>query len=172
LRNGRNKHPRGQVPTADDACANPWAGEIGTQFLIPVPATRPGAGDLAKLMEQTRAMTAEWPLLSPAAVQLAQQTFLAPYVPGLNALPAPVVAEAGVETSVLTKQYGIDPGQFGKMIKGLQQDEYRDVRLTTMENGKQVPTSWWNARGVAAIRDLMMASPPKPNGSGDTLRLV
>ena len=59
------------------------------------------------------------------------------------------------------------------MIKGLQQHEDRDVRLTTIENGKQVPTPWWNARGVAAIRDLMTSyTPPKPNSTGDTLWLV
>ena len=40
----------------------------------------------------------------------------------------------------MAKQYGIDSGQIDKMIKGLQQHEYRDVRLTTIENGKQVPT--------------------------------
>ena len=105
-------------------------------------------------MEQTRAMTAEWPLLSPAAVQTRPAD-----------IPGTVCAGVERATSAGGRRGGVADQRAGEAVWY----RYRDVRLTTIENGKQVPTSWWNARGVAAIRPARRRSRTAP---GDTLRLV
>jgi hypothetical protein len=141
----------GNAPSQLPVAAHPVASQL------PVPNGRTGAGDLARLMEAVMSMTARWSHLSPESLQLHEQTILAPYAPGLAALPGPVIAEPCVGTTELAERYGISPSTFGKLIKHLKTPENGEHRLAPASNGngKQIPIWVWNRRGVAAVEAFM-----------------